>query len=157
MGFGTRKRQVREAIAKWECFGYLGYGQGRCVAQFGEDYMGNRSACMDVCTRASACRLEHHKKLNERYPQLTALVEHTAKIAEARQLDVVAEVVSAMDHAVELGLDEASEVKRILGLFRINTMTDHYRCGQFENIQDGLNKATPGSRSAVAGMLAKAS
>ena len=157
MGFGTRKRQVREAIAKWECFGYLGYGQGRCVGQFGEDYLGNRSACMDICTRASACRLEHHSKMNERYPQLARLVESTARIAESRQLDVVAEVVSAMNHAVELGLDEAGEIKRILGIFKIDSMTDHYRCGQFENIQDGLNKVAPGSRSAVAGLLAKAS
>lgn len=157
MGFGTKKRQVREAIAKWDCFGYLGYGQGRCVAQFGENHLPGRSACMDICTRASACRLEHHNKMNERYPQLAVLVKNTAGIADGRQLDVVAEVVSAMNHAVELGLDEACEVKRILDLFKINTMTDHYRCGQFENIQDGLNKTVPGSRSAVAGMLAKAS
>jgi hypothetical protein len=157
MGFGTKKRQVREAIAKWECFGYLGYGQGRCVAQFGEGYVGNRSACMDICTRASACRAEHLNKMNERYPQLAVLVKNTAGIAEARHLDIVAEVVSAMNHAVELGLDEAVEVKRILGVFKIDTMTDHFRCGQFENIQDGLNKVPPGSRSAVAGLLAKAS
>lgn len=157
MGFGTKKRQIREAITKWECFGYLGYGQGRCVAQFGEEYLPGRSACMDVCNRASACRVEHHGKMNERYPRLAALVWNTAKIAEARRLDVVAEVVSAMNHAVELGLDEANEVKRILGLFRIDSMTDHYRCGQFENIQDGINKVAPGSRSAVAGVLAKAS
>jgi hypothetical protein len=95
--------------------------------------------------------------MNHRYPQLTVLVENTARIAQARQLDVVAEVVSAMDHAVELGLDEAGEVKRILGIFKINSMTDHYRCGQFENMQDGLNKVAPGARSAVAGILAKAS
>lgn len=157
MGFGTKKRQVREAITKWECFGYLGYGQGRCVSQFGDDYLPGRSACMDICTRASACRLEHHKKMDERYPQLAALVGNTARIAEARQLDVVAEVVSAMNHAVELDLQEANEVKRILGIFKITSMTDHHRCGQFENIQDGLNKVAPGSRSAVAGVLAKAS
>jgi len=157
MGFGKKKRQVREAIAEWECFGYLGYGQGRCVSQFGENHVPGKSACFDICTRASACRLEHHNKMNERYPQLGQLVEKTARIAELRQLDVVAEVVSAMDHAVELGLDEAVEVKKILGLFRIDTMTDHYRCGQFENIQDGLNKSKPGDRSALASLLAKAS
>lgn len=157
MGFGTKKRQVREAIAKWECFGYLGYGQGRCVAQFGEGHMPGRSACMDICTRASACRAEHNIRMNQRYPQLAVLVKNAAGIAEARHLDVVAEVVSAMTHAVDLGLDEAAEVKRILGIFKINTMTDHHRCGQFENIQDGLNKVPPGSRSAVGEMLAKAS
>jgi len=157
MGFSKKRQQVREAIAKWECVGYLGYGQGRSVAQFGEKHMHGRSACMDICTRANACRLEHHNKMNERYPQLAALVESTARIARARHLDIVSEVVSAMDHAVELGLDEAGEVKRILGIFKINTMTDHYRCGQFENIQDGMNKVAPGSRSAVAGVLAKAS
>jgi hypothetical protein len=157
MGFGKKKRQVREAIAEWDCFGYLGYGQGRCVSQFGESHVPGKSACLDICTRASACRLEHHSKMNERYPQLAQLVEKTARIAEQRQLDVVAEVVSAMNHAVELGLDEANEVKKILGLFRIDTMTDHYRCGQFENIQDGLNKDKPGARSSLASLLAKAS
>ena len=156
MGFGKKKRQVREAITEWDCFGYLGYGQGRCVSQLGDPIPG-KSACFDICTRASACRLEHHNKMNERYPQLGQLVEKTARIAELRKLDVVAEVVSAMDHAVELGLDEAVEVKKILGLFKIDTMTDHYRCGQFENIHDGLNKDKPGARSALAGLLAKAS
>jgi hypothetical protein len=157
MGFGKKKRQVREAIAKWDCFGHLGYGQGRAVAQFGEREMHGRSACLDICTRASACRLQHHDKMNERYPQLGQIVETTSRLAQVRGLDVVAEVVSAMGHAVDLGLDEAADVKRILGLFKVKEMTDHYRCGQFENIQDGLGKAPPGSRIALDEAKKKAS
>jgi hypothetical protein len=158
MGFGKKKRLVREAIAKWDCFGYLGYGQGRAVAQFGEKDLHGRSACLDICSRASACRSQHHDKMNERYPQLGQLVESTSRIAQMRGLDVVSEVVSAMTHAVDLGLDEANDVKRILGLFKVKGgMTDHYRCGQFENIQDGLNKVKPGARSALAEADKKAS
>lgn len=149
MGFGKKRRQIREAIDKWDCLGHLGYGQGRAVAQFGEREMHGRSACLDICTRASACRLQHHSKMNERYPQLGQIVESTSRIAQQRGLDVVAEVMSAVGHAVDMGLDEALEVKRTLGLFKVSEMTDHYRCGQFENIQDGLNKAPPGSRCAV--------
>ena len=70
---------------------------------------------------------------------------------------MVTEVVSAMGHAVDLGLDEAADVKRILGLFKVQEMTDHYRCGQFENIQDGLSKAVPGSRVALDEAKKKAS
>jgi hypothetical protein len=157
MGFGKKKRQVREAIAKWDCFGHLGYGQGRAVAQFGEKEMHGRSACLDICTRANACRLQHHDKMNEKYPQLGQLVETTSRVAQLRGLDVVGAVVSAMNHAVELGLDEANDVKHKLAMFKVNGMTDHYRCGQFENIQDGLSKVKPGTCSAAADAAKKAS
>lgn len=157
MGFGKKRKQVREAIAKWDCFGHFGYGQGRAVAQLGEREMHGRSACLDICNRANACRLQHRDTMNNRYPQLGQIVETTSRLAQARGLDVVAEVVSAMGHAVDLGLDEAAEVKRILGLFKVDEMTDHYRCGQFENIQDGLSKATPGSRVALDEAKKKAS
>lgn len=157
MGFGKKKRMVREGIAKWDCFGYLGYGQGRAVAQFGEKELHGKSACYDICSRASTCRDQHHDKMNERYPQLGQMVETASRIAKLRGLDVVAEVVSAMTHAVDLGIDEAQDVRHILDLFKIDGMTDHYRCGQFENIQDGLNKVKPGARSAVAEAQKKAS
>lgn len=157
MGFGKKRRLVREAIEKWECFGYLGYGQGRAVAQFGEKDLHGRSACLDICSHANACRLRHHELMNQRYPQLGQLVESTSRIAQMRGLDVVGAVVSAMTNAADLGLDEANDVKRILDLFKVKGMTDHYRCGQFENIQDGLNKTKPGARSAVAEADKKAS
>ena len=143
MGFGKKRRKVREAISKWDCFGRFGYGQGRAVALFGEDELKGRSACLDICSRANACRLAHHEEMNRRFPQLAQLVESTARIAKLRNLDVVEEVVSAMEHAVDAGLEEAVEVKRRLSVFRIDQMTDHYRCGQFENIQNGLDKASP--------------
>lgn len=145
MGFGKKKRKVREAIQQWNCFGYFGYGQGRAVSQFGETEMSGKSACNDICSRAVSCRSRHHDLMNERFPKLSNLVESTARIASIRNLDVISEVVSAMNYALESELDEAIEVKNILGMFQIETMTDHYRCGQFENIQDGLNKSSPGT------------
>jgi len=146
MGFGKKKRQVREAIATWSCFGRFGYGEGRAVAQFGEDGMHGKSACADICNRANACRLSHRDEMNSRYPQLSQLVEATARIASIRGLDVSTEVIMAMRHAADMMLDEAVEVKRILGLFKVDDITDHYRCGHFENIHNGLHKASPTSR-----------
>ena len=156
MGFGKKKRQIREAVEKWNCLGFLGYGQGRAVAEFGQKVMGGKSACYDFCTRANACRAEHHSKMDLRFPQLAQLLESTARIAQLRRLDIVKEVMSAMDNAVDMQHDEALEVKTVLERFKINTMTDHYRMGQFENIQDGLDKVPPGSSSKVA-PLAKVS
>ena len=143
MGFGKKRKKVRDAIEKWDCSGYFGYGQGRAVAVFGESAMNGKSACLDICTRANVCRLAHHEKMNRRFPQLAQLVESTARIARMRDLDVVSEVVSAMEHAVEAELEEAVEIRDRLSAFRIEQMTDHYRCGQFENIQNGLDKVSP--------------
>ena len=140
MGFGKKRRKIREAIAKWDCFGYFGYGQGRAVAVFGQDELKKKSACIDICTRANACRLAHHEKMNAKYPQLAQLTESSARIAQKRHLDVVSEVVSAMEHAAEMGVDEAVEIRARLQAFKVDQMTDHYRCGQFENIQNGLDK-----------------
>ena len=146
MGFAKHKKRIRGEIAKWGCFGYLGYGQGRAVAIYGEDKLSNRSACMDICTRASACRMAHHERMNIRYPQLAQLVESTARLAHLRKLDIVDQVVSAMEHAVSAGLEEAIDVQSRLKKFKIEKITDHYRCGQFENIQNGLDKISPGAR-----------
>ena len=144
MGFGKKRRKIREAIDKWNCFGHFGYGQGRAVAVFGEDNLKKKSACLDICTRASACRLAHHEKMNVQYPQLGQLVETAARLAQKWNLIVVGEVVSAMEHALEMKIEEDVEVLDRLRVFKINQMTDHYRCGQFENIQNGLDKTSPG-------------
>lgn len=144
MGFGKKKRQVRDAVSDWKCFGYFGYGEGKAVNQFGENSMSGKSACSDICNRANACRAIHHNKMNERFPILGQMVEVTSRIATVRNLNVVDQVMSAMNHAIEENLPEAIEVKKILSIFKVSKMTDHYRCGQFENIQDGLNSASPG-------------
>lgn len=149
MGFGKKKRQVREAIDKWKCFGYLGYGQGRAVSQFGAQVMGDKSACGDLCSRANDCRMKHHEMMNERYPQLAQLLAATTRIAHRLKKNPDAEVLSAMHHAADLGMDEAVSVKHTLALFKVKTMTDHHRCGEFENIQDGMDKVAPGTRNAV--------
>ena len=149
MGFAKKKKKIRESIAKWDCTGYFGYGQGRAVAQFGEDGLKGKSACQDICTRASACRLAHHERMNRRFPQLAQLVESAARLAQLRNLDVIDEVVNSMEHAVEMELEEAIEVRERLRAFKVNQITDHYRCGQFENIQNGLDKVPPGTKRSL--------
>ena len=157
MGFGKKKKKIREAIPKWGCFGYFGYGQGRAVAVFGESELKKRSVCIDVCSRANACRLAHHRRMDERYPQLGQLVETTARLAQTRKRDVVVEVVSAMDHAVDMQMDEAVDVRLRLNVFKLEHMTDHYRCGQFENIQNGLDGSDPGAERPLPDAIAQAS
>lgn len=151
MGFAKKKKKIRESISKWNCFGYFGYGQGRAVATFGETDMRRKSACLDICTRANACRTSHHENMNRRYPQLAQLVESSARLARLRSLDVVEEVVSAMESAVEMELEEAVEVHQRLSVFNVGQMTDHYRCGQFENIQNGLDKVPPTAERSLGG------
>jgi len=157
MGFAKHKKRIRGEIAKWNCFGYLGYGQGRAVSVFGEDRLNNKSACMDICTRASACRLAHHERMNVQFPQLAQLVESTARLAHVRRLNIVDQVVSAMEHAVDAGLGEAIDVKDRLAKFKVETMTDHYRCGQFENIQNGLDGISPEARGSSSRHIKRAS
>lgn len=149
MGFAKNKKKIRGEIVKWDCFGYLGYGEGRAVATYGEARLKNKSACRDICTRASACRLAHHENMNRRYPQLAQLVESTARIAHLRRLNIVDEVVSAMEHAVEAGIEDAIDVRDRLKVFRLDGITDHYRCGQFENIQNGLDKISPKAKRSI--------
>lgn len=149
MGFAKHKKRIRGEIAGWDCLGFFGYGQGRAVAIYGEERLKNKSACIDICSRASACRQAHHERMNRRYPQIAQLVESTARLAQLRKLNVVDEVVSAMEHAVEAELDGAIDIKARLQEFKVDTMTDHYRCGQFENIQNGLDKVSPKAKRSL--------
>jgi len=157
MGFGKQKRKLREAIAKWNCNGYFGYGQGRGVAQLGERPLRGKSVCLDVCTKVDQCRLRHHMRMDARYPQLEQITANAVKQAKVWGRDMVEEIVQAMERSVELDVDEAVEVKAILGQFRVETMTDHYRAGQFENIQNGLDKQEPTHRRPIPELVKKAS
>lgn len=150
MGVASRRKQIKVAIEKWNCFGRFGYGQGRTVSMFGEECLRGKSACEDMCSRANACRAAHHRYMNDRYPQLAQLVVTTVKLSKLRELDPSHEVVSAMNNAAEMDLEEAVEIRERLKAFRISAMTDHFRCGQFENIQNGFEKVSPGYKRPIA-------
>jgi hypothetical protein len=157
MGFAKQKRKLREAISKWDCNGYFGYGQGRGVAELGERPLRKKSVCLDVCTKVEQCRLRHHMRMDGRYPQLEQITANAVRQAKLHRRDHVTEIVEAMERAVELDIDEAVEVKAILAQFRIESMTDHYRAGQFENIQNGLDKKDATHRRPIPASVKKAS
>jgi len=88
----------------------------------------------------------HHGRMDREYPMLAALVRNAAKAAKVRGRDTVESVVAVLNAAVENETPEALDVKKRLEKFRVDTMADHYRCGQFENIDDGINRRKPGAR-----------
>lgn len=149
MGFNKLKVRIRSQITEWQCVGYFGYGHGRGVAEFGESNLRGKSVCMDVCKKQEECRRRHHLRMDSRYPQLNAIVAHAAKVATLNNRDLNGEIVEAMERAAELEVSEALEVKKINAQFGVGSMTDHYRCGQFQNIQNGLEKLAPNSRREV--------
>ena len=141
MGYSAWRRKLRHSIEKeWRCLGYFGYGQGRAVAELGEDGMRGKSACYDICQYQQLCNRRHHARMDYKYPQLAAIARQAFKAARESGGDVVVEVVEAMERSVELEVEEAVEVQGILKRFGVDAMTDHYRAGQCENIQDGLDK-----------------
>jgi len=146
VGYGKQKRKLLDSISSWDCLGYFGYGQGRVVAQFGEDAFRGKSACLDMCQRREECRNVHMRKMDRRYPTLANLVRGTVKLSKSRGRDPSMDVVMAMNEALDNGVPEAADVKSRLDKFKVTAMTDHYRCGQFENIDDGISKRKPGAR-----------
>lgn len=157
MGFSKQKRKLRESIAKWDCNGYFGYGQGRGVTELGERPLRKKSVCLDVCTKVEQCRTRHHMRMDARYPQLEQIAANAMRQAQLHRRDIVKEIVEAMERSVELDIDEAVEVKAILEQFRVETMTDHYRAGQFENIQNGIDKQEPDFKRPIPALVKKAS
>lgn len=145
MGYGGRKRRVREAIASWDCFGRFGYGQGRVVAQYGDTYLAGKSVCESICTRGKECRRAHHARMDVRYPQLSQIVMRAVGTARAKSLDIVTEVVGDMERALALGVPEAQEIRQVLDRFSVKSMTDHYRAGQFVNLEAGLRRVKIGN------------
>ena len=149
MGFNKLKVKVRAAIDEWQCLGFFGYGHGRGAVQFGESALRGKSVCQDLCKKVDQCRHRHHLRMDARYPQLQAIVAHAAKVSAVNSTDLNDEIVGAMRRSVELDVGEALEVKKINAAFGVNEMTDHYRCGQFENIQNGVDRADPRRRVTV--------
>lgn len=137
------KKRVKKAIEQWNCLGKFGYGQGRAVAEFGEDEIGKQAVCYDVCPKSAKCRGLHYIEMDKRFPSLGEMVRKTAIAATHAGLPVVNTVVSAMNVAVKRGDLEALRVQEGLKKYKTDSMTDHYVYGQFENLDNGLAKKPP--------------
>jgi hypothetical protein len=96
-------------------------------------------------------------RMDARYPQLEQITANATRQALLHQRDVNDEILGAMERSFDLEIDEAVEVKGILGGFQISTMTDHYRAGQFENIQNGIDKQEPTFKRAIPVLIEQAS
>jgi|HubBroStandDraft_6_1064221.scaffolds.fasta_scaffold272977_2 hypothetical protein len=134
------KKQITKQIDSWNCLGYTGYGQGRAVAEFGADEIGSESVCHKVCPKSDKCRQEHYEKMDERFPEVAQIVRKTAVMAKKTGLPIVETVISAMNVAVKREIPEAKRIQQGLLKYRVETMTDHYIYGQFENLEHGLQK-----------------
>jgi hypothetical protein len=157
MSFNKHKKRIRHALVGWECVGFFGYGHGRALRVFGEEVLCGRSVCVDICNNTAVCRKVHHDRMDYRYPQLAQITGNALKVAKLNKTDPVTEIICAMRRSVELGLDEALEVKAIIEQFGVDSMTDHYQAGQFENIQSGLSGRLQNQAEAVPEEIDKAS
>ena len=131
-------------IPKWGCLGRWGYGHGRSVKEHGEKWFKDVSVCQNLCPKSDACRQRHHLHMDQRYPEIAVLVHRTARRAKKMKAPIVESVIGAMNVAYGQKISGAAEIKMILSGFRVGDMTDHYVCGQFENIQNGLDGKDPG-------------
>ena len=141
------KKKINKSIDEWNCVGHLGYGQGRAVAEYGQDEIGNHSVCHEVCPKADKCRAKHYTEMDKRFPEVANIVKKTVIMAKQTGLPIVNTVVSAMNVAVKRESPEALRIREGLKKYRVETMTDHYIYGQFENLERGLNKEAPDSKS----------
>ena len=143
MGHASIRRKIVKTIPKWKCLGRWGYGQGRAIKEHGEKWFGDLSVCQDLCPQATVCRQRHHMNMDQRYPEIALIVHKTATRAAQMKMPIVHSVIGAMNVAYAQKIDGAEEIKQILLDFRVGDMTDHYICGQFENIQNGLDGKDP--------------
>lgn len=149
MGHSSTRRKIVKAIPKWGCIGRWGYGHGRAVKEHGEKWFKDLSVCQDLCPEAPVCRQRHHMNMDERYPEVAMIVHKTARHAAQMKAPVVHSVIGAMNVALAQGISGAEEIKAILAGFKVGDMTDHYVCGQFENIQNGLDGEESGFKRPV--------
>ena len=87
--------------------------------------------------------------MDKRYPEVADLVHMVAKKAIDAKQPVVKSVVAAMNVALGKDMPEVKEIVRILVGFGVADITDHYICGQFENIQNGLDGSEPNFRRPI--------
>ena len=143
MGVRKHRLRMKNAIPGWKCEGFFGYGHGRALAQYGSDRVGKKSVCVDLCPIKDACRTKHHERMDVRYPEIADIVHRSASGAAQAGQSVVRTVITAMRIAETRNVSGTKEIKSILSGFGVNEMTDHYMCGQFENIQNGIDRLPP--------------
>ena len=149
MGHANVRRKIAKAIPSWGCLGYFGYGHGRTVRDFGEKYVKDLSVCQELCSEAESCRMSHHGRMDKRYPQIADIVHKAAARAHRAKIPVVKTVLIAMRLARKREIPGADEIFRILREFRVGEMTDHFVCGQFQNIQNGLDGQLPANERPI--------
>lgn len=134
--------EIRRAVGQWKCVGMFGYGQGRAVAEFGEQAE-DKLICHQLCPRTDKCQDKHRRGMDVRFPSLAQIVKKTAIEAQAAGRPLVKTVVAAMNVAVGTGNIEAIMVRDGLKRYSASGMTDHYIYGQLENFHKGLQKKDP--------------
>ena len=139
MGVRKHRLRIKKSISGWKCEGYFGYGHGRAISQYGEDRVGKMSVCVDLCPIKDTCRAKHHSRMDGRYPEIAEIVHKSATGAAQAKQSVIRTVITAMRIAESRDVSGTKEIRAILSQFGIKEMTDHYMCGQFENIQNGLD------------------
>jgi len=144
VGHSSTRRKIVKTIPKWECLGQWGYGHGRSVKEHGEKWFKDLSVCQDLCPQAELCRRKHHMNMDARYPEIALIVHKTGRAAVKAKAPIVHAVIGAMNVAYSQKIKGTEEIKAILEGFKVGDMTDHYVCGQFENIQNGLDGKDPG-------------
>lgn len=143
MALGKVRHRIRSKIPSWKCYGYFGYGHGRAMVEVGDKQIRGRSVCSDFCKEVDGCRAAHHSRMDARYPEVAKVVRETARAAEEMKRPIVSSVIAAMQVAEKRNVPGIGEMRRIISQHRVAEMTDHYTCGQFENIQNGIEKKDP--------------
>jgi hypothetical protein len=143
VGHSSVQRKIVKTIPKWGCLGYWGHGHGRSVKEHGEKWFKELSVCQDLCPQSDTCRRKHHDRMDQRFPAIADIVHKAAGHANKMKMPIVQSVIGAMNVAYAQKTEGVEEIKAILIGFRVEDMTDHYVCGQFENIQNGLDGKEP--------------
>lgn len=122
--------------------GKFGYGQGRAVAEFGEEEVGD-GVCYKICPDTSECRAKHFDAMDKRFPDIAEIVKGTVSGAVKAGLPVMQTVVSAMNVAVNRHIPQALRIRQGLKRYKVEGMVDHYIYGQLENLDNGIAKRDP--------------
>ena len=141
--------KIKKTLPKWECVGFFGYGQGRAVAEFGEDAVKGKSVCHEICSMSDKCRDSHAARMDARFPEVADIVKRTVATALGTGIPVVGLVVSAMNVAIKRESVEALRIRESLKRFEVDGMTDHYVLGQLENLDNGISKRQPGTKESL--------
>lgn len=137
------KNKIKDKIGSWKCLTHYGYGHGRALSEFGQRPIRSFSVCRDLCPRREECRKVHHAKMDKQYPEISGLVAAVVTKALEKGEDVVRSIVRAMQSARDKNFPGTDKISRKLEKYGIEDMTDHYVCGEFDNIQNGIDGADP--------------